>query len=150
MAIEHATNRSDIAPGVIGGSMISDGNRSRDVTVVGTAYGHRRVRHIFVEVGRFISGEDVDSRRRVVALERTVARELFGEINPLGQLVRIADMRFRVIGVMEHKGAILGFDFDDLVFIPVRPPWSCMIPTDYWRSWWGRRVRPRFHGRRRI
>jgi putative ABC transport system permease protein len=55
-----------------------------------------------------------------VALGRTVARELFGGLNPLGKLVRIADMRFRVIGIMEHKGVILGFDFDNLAFIPVR------------------------------
>ena len=55
-----------------------------------------------------------------MALGRTVARELFGELNPLGKWVRIADMRIRVIGIMEHKGVILGFDFDDLVFIPVR------------------------------
>jgi putative ABC transport system permease protein len=120
MAIMHATNRHDIAPVVIGGSLIKYANRSRDVTVVGTTYAHQKVRNIFVEVGRFISAEDVESRRRVVALGRTVARELFGELNPLGKLVRIADMRFRVIGIMERKGVILGFDFDNLVFIPVR------------------------------
>jgi putative ABC transport system permease protein len=120
VAIMHATNQDDIAPVVIGGSMIKYGNRSRDVTVVGTTYAHQKVRNIFVEVGRFISDEDVESRRRVVALGRTVARELFGERNPLGTLVRIADMRFRVVGIMERKGVILGFDFDNLVFIPVR------------------------------
>src|SRR5919197_6034320 len=120
VAIMHATNQDNIAPVVIGGSMIKYGNRSRDVTVVGTTYAHQKVRNIFVEVGRFISDEDVESRRRVVALGRTVARELFGERNPLGTLVRIADMRFRVIGIMERKGVILGFDFDNLVFIPVR------------------------------
>jgi hypothetical protein len=80
MAIEQATNRSDIAPVIIGVSMITYGNRSRDITVVGTTYAHQRVRNIFVEVGRFISDEDVESRRRVVALGRTMARELFGEI----------------------------------------------------------------------
>jgi putative ABC transport system permease protein len=120
VAVTHAANRYEIAPVVIGGSLIKYGNRSRDATVVGTTYAHQKVRNIFVEVGRFISDEDVESRRRVVALGRTVARELFGELNPLGKLVRIADMRFRVIGIMEHKGVILGFDFDNLVFIPVR------------------------------
>jgi putative ABC transport system permease protein len=120
LAIRHATNRYEIAPVVVGGSLIKYANRSRDVTVIGTTQAHQKVRNIFVEVGRFISDEDLESRRRVVALGRTVARELFGEINPLGKLVRIADMRFRVIGLMERKGVILGFDFDNLVFIPVR------------------------------
>jgi putative ABC transport system permease protein len=120
VALKHATRRDEVAPVVIGGSLIKHGNRSRDVTVVGTTYAHQQVRNIFVQVGRFISDEDVESKRRVVALGRTVARELFGELNPLGTLVRIADMRFRVIGIMERKGVILGFDFDNLVFIPVR------------------------------
>jgi putative ABC transport system permease protein len=120
MALKHATKRDAIAPVVLGGSLIKYGNRSRDVTVIGTTYAHQKVRNIFVQVGRFISDEDVESKRRVVALGRTVARELFGELNPLGTLVRIADMRFRVVGIMEHKGVILGFDFDNLVFIPVR------------------------------
>jgi putative ABC transport system permease protein len=120
VALKHATRREEIAPVVLGGSQIKHGNRSRDVTVIGTTYAHQQVRNIFVQVGRFISDEDVESKRRVVALGRTVARELFGELNPLGTLVRIADMRFRVIGIMERKGVILGFDFDNLVFIPVR------------------------------
>jgi putative ABC transport system permease protein len=121
VALVHASNnRYEIAPIVLGGSKIRYGSRSRDATVVGTTYAHQKVRNIYVEVGRFLSDEDVEARHRVVALGRTVARELFGELNPLGKLVRIADMRFRVIGIMEHKGVILGFDFDNLVFIPVR------------------------------
>jgi putative ABC transport system permease protein len=55
--------------------------------------------------------------RRTIRPWDAVARELFGEINPLGKLVRTAAMRFRVIGIMERKGVILGFDFDNLVFI---------------------------------
>jgi putative ABC transport system permease protein len=120
VALKHAAGRYEVAPVVLGGSLIKYGNRGRDVTVVGTTYAHQKVRNLYVEVGRYISDEDVEARRRVVALGRTVARELFGELNPLGKVVRIGEMRFRVIGIMERKGVILGFDFDNLVFIPVR------------------------------
>jgi putative ABC transport system permease protein len=120
MALKHAGGRYEVAPVVLGGSTIKYGNRRRDVTVVGTTHAHQKVRNMHVEVGRFIADDDVEARRRVVALGRTVARELFGDLNPLGKLVQIADMRFRVIGIMERKGVILGFDFDNLVFIPVR------------------------------
>jgi putative ABC transport system permease protein len=48
-----------------------------------------------------------------------VKRELFGDRNPLGQVVRIVGYRFRVVGVMEPKGQVLGFDLDDSVYIPV-------------------------------
>jgi len=49
-----------------------------------------------------------------------VKRELFGEENPLGSFVTLADSRYRVIGIMQRKGMSLGFDVDDLVFIPVK------------------------------
>ena len=47
-----------------------------------------------------------------------LARELFGEANPLGEVVRIAGGRFRVIGVMEPKGQMMGFDIDDIAIVP--------------------------------
>jgi putative ABC transport system permease protein len=78
------------------------------------------VRNLYVEIGQFLSEEDVEGRRRVVVLGRTVKRELFGEENPLGRFVTLADSRYRVIGIMERKGVSLGFDIDDLVFVPVK------------------------------
>jgi putative ABC transport system permease protein len=58
--------------------------------------------------------------RRVCTLGRTVKRELFGNSNAQGPVVKIAGSRFRVTGVMERKGVSLGFDIDDIVFLPVR------------------------------
>ena len=49
-----------------------------------------------------------------------MVRELFGSSNPLGQVVRIGQWRFRVVGVLAPHGRSLGFDFDDLVIVPVR------------------------------
>jgi len=49
---------------------------------------------------------------------RTVAHELFGDENPLGRPIRISDGRFRVIGILEHKGTTIGFDMDDIVIVP--------------------------------
>jgi putative ABC transport system permease protein len=44
---------------------------------------------------------------------------LFGAASPLGEPVRVGGMRFRVIGVIEEKGQLLGFDLDDIAYIPV-------------------------------
>ena len=49
-----------------------------------------------------------------------MAQELFGAESPLGTVVRLGEWRFRVVGVLEPRGRSLGFDFDDLVFVPVR------------------------------
>src|SRR5258706_341707 len=54
----------------------------------------------------------------LVVLGRRIVQELFGEENPLGRMIKVADAEFRVIGLMEHKGNTLGFDLDDLVMIP--------------------------------
>lgn len=111
---------TDAVPVVLGTGKIRYQGVSRDTSVIGVTPEFQRVRNLFVEIGQFVSEEDVEGRRRVVVLGRTVKRELFGEENPLGQFVTLADSRYRVIGIMEQKGVSLGFDIDDLVFIPVK------------------------------
>jgi putative ABC transport system permease protein len=111
---------TDAVPMVLGTGRVRYQGVSRDTSVVGVTPEFQRVRHLYVEIGQFVSDDDVEGRRRVVVLGRTVKRELFGEENPLGEFVTLADARYRVIGIMEPKGVSLGFDIDDLVFIPVK------------------------------
>lgn len=54
-----------------------------------------------------------------VVLGHTLRQELFGTANPLGQTVRVGGTRFRVIGVMARQGQLLGFDIDDIAYVPV-------------------------------
>jgi putative ABC transport system permease protein len=111
---------TDAVPLVLGTGKIRYQGNSRHLSVVGVTPEFQRVRNLYVEIGQFLSEEDVEGRRRVVVLGRTVKRELFGEENPLGRFVTLADSRYRVIGIMERKGVSLGFDIDDLVFVPVK------------------------------
>jgi putative ABC transport system permease protein len=62
---------------------------------------------------------DWDRTAAVVLLGSKLKRELFGDANPLGQVVRVGEQRYHVAGVMESKGQFLGFDLDDTAFIPV-------------------------------
>ena len=68
--------------------------------------------------GRFLPADDSRAARSFVVLGSKIQDELFRDVNPLGQLVRVAGERYRVIGVMESKGQMLGFDLDDAVYIP--------------------------------
>lgn len=115
---KRATYLSDAVPIIFGTGKIKYHNLSRDTSIVGCTEEYFRVRNLSVEIGSFISSVDVDTKRRVVVLGRTVKRELFGDTNPLGKMVTLSDARYRVIGVMEKKGVALGFDIDDIVFIP--------------------------------
>lgn len=107
-----------VIPGVAGNSEIRAGKRVRRATVFGTGPDADRVFSLPVASGRFLPADDSASPRALAVLGAKLARELFGDANPLGARVRIGDERYRVIGVMQAKGQFLGFDLDDMIYIP--------------------------------
>lgn len=106
-----------VAPLVAGTAPIRAGDRSREVTVIGTTREILEVRHLKMSVGRFLPADEPNAA--VCVLGTRVQRELFPGENPLGKLVRIGDWRFRVIGVLAPRGMSIGMDMDDVVEIPV-------------------------------
>ena len=112
-------------PGVIdtvsviqGNGPVEYGGRSRRTTILGVGPSASEVWKIRVVKGRFLPADDSSAPRSYVVLGSKVYREVFQESNPLGRVVRVAGERYRVIGVMETKGQMLGFDLDDAVYIP--------------------------------
>ncbi len=69
--------------------------------------------------GRFLSEVDVDMRRKVCVLGKRIVRKFFGEFSPIGERVKLNGSKFVVIGALEEKGSIFGFDMDEYVFLPV-------------------------------
>ncbi len=70
-------------------------------------------------VGRFVNDADAASRSRVVTLGQTVVNDLFPNDDPVGKVVRINNVPFIVIGVMESKGSSFLGDQDAIAFIPL-------------------------------
>jgi putative ABC transport system permease protein len=96
--------------------------RQQSVTseVFGVTPEFREYRSWDTDSGEFISEDDVRGMARVVLLGQTVARELFGDADPVGETVRIENVAFKVKGVMASKGASpAGGDLDDRVIIPI-------------------------------
>jgi putative ABC transport system permease protein len=110
---------TDAVPIVFGTGRIKFENRTRDTMIIGTTPEFERVRNLFVEIGSYVTQADVDSGAKVVVLGRKVKDELFGQENALGRAVIVSEARYRVVGVMRKKGMSLGWDVDDVVFIPV-------------------------------
>jgi putative ABC transport system permease protein len=110
---------SDAVPIVFGTGRIKFQNLGRDTTIIGTTPEFQRVRNLFNDTGSYVSQADVDSKGKIVVLGTKVKEELFGDQNPLGKVVLLSDARYRVVGVMRKKGTSLGWDIDDVVFIPV-------------------------------
>lgn len=103
---------------VQGNAEVRANGRSRRTTVYGVGPEFPQTFHMTVQVGGFLPMEDPEHARPFVVLGTKVRDELFGTANPLGSYLHVGGTRYRIIGVMEHKGQILGFDMDDTVFIP--------------------------------
>jgi putative ABC transport system permease protein len=73
------------------------------VKIVGTIPGYDNVTHSNIELGRFLSGRDVENHASVCVLGAAAKRELFGFTNPIGKMVKIDKRMFRVVGLIEPK-----------------------------------------------
>ncbi len=108
-----------LAPLTRGTAPASWGERRRDVTVAGTTADFFAVRNVALQTGRFLPSGEAAREQRVCVIGSTVRRELFGARNPLGEWLRLADERFRVVGVLAPRGMSIGMDMDDMVYVPV-------------------------------
>ncbi|HXI02436.1 MAG TPA: ABC transporter permease, partial [Candidatus Saccharimonadales bacterium] len=109
----------ELVPIVQGNAEVEASGLKRRANIIGTGPSMPDVFTFGVATGRFLPADDTEAPRAYVVLGSKVYKELFAESNPLGARVRIGGERFRVIGVMESKGQILGFDLNDAVYIPV-------------------------------
>jgi len=107
-----------VNPSVMGNAEVRAGSRSRRVTVYGQGPAFAQAFNMRVASGRFLPADDLNNPRAYVVLGSKVRTELFGNANPLGATLQVGTSRFRVVGVMESKGQVLGFDLDDTVYIP--------------------------------
>lgn len=107
-----------VVPGMQGNARIEAGERQRRANVLGVGPAVPQVWQIKLETGRFLPDDSQDKPRAFAVLGSKMRDELFGKSNPLGQRIRIGNDRFRVIGVMQPKGQMLGFDLDDTVYLP--------------------------------
>lgn len=108
-----------VAPLSLGSAAVEYGSRRRSVYLVGTTETFAAMRELRTSSGRFVGGGSEPGREHVVVLGTKLAHELFGNANPIGRPVRVANARFRVIGVLESKGTSLGINFDDMALVPV-------------------------------
>lgn len=92
---------------------------STTTTGTGTTVGYGIITNHQAAVGRYINDSDVRTAARVVVLGQTVSEALFGEVDPVGQSVRLDGVPFSIIGVLDEKGSTFGDDSDDTFVIPI-------------------------------
>ena len=119
--LERISGVEAVVPVAVGTARVEAAStgRGRRVMVYGVTPEIDRVWKFEVAQGSFWPPGDPRRGAPVCVLGQRLARELFGEASPLGEFVRVAGARFRVIGLMEPKGTMLGIDIDDVVYVPV-------------------------------
>jgi putative ABC transport system permease protein len=111
-----------VAPMSQGSSQVIYGNQNRSVSVVGSTNGYMTCQNWVVAEGRAFTDSEIRAGSSVCILGSTVREKLFGSQDPIGSVIRLEDISFRVIGVFESKGA-MGFgtqDQNDFVLVPIR------------------------------
>lgn len=108
-----------VVPLVQGSASVEGGGRERQTVVSGAGHEMTRALAFRVALGEFLPPDDPSSPRAFAVLGSKLRTELFGASNPLGERIRVGGQRYTVIGVMESKGTMFGFDLDDAVYIPV-------------------------------
>jgi putative ABC transport system permease protein len=118
-ALSRVNEIEAVVPVVQGNARVEYGARERRSTIIGVGADMPAVWRMNVAQGQFLPPDPFAGARAFAVLGSRMRDELFGNASPLGARIRIGGDRFRVIGVMETKGQMLGFDLDDTVFIPV-------------------------------
>ncbi|MFT4584248.1 MAG: putative ABC transport system permease protein [Gammaproteobacteria bacterium] len=107
-----------VVPVVQGNARVEFREKNRRTTVIGVGPDMPAVWRMNVAAGTFLPKDGFENARAFAVLGARMHAELFGHNSPLGARIRIGSDRYRVVGVMEAKGQMLGFDLDDTVFIP--------------------------------
>ena len=95
---------------------------ARDIDLTAASERYFDIKNLKIAIGRPFTGEENRSGAPIVVLGDAVAKRLFVDRSPLGRNVRIGGVPYRVVGVVERQGSILGFPLDRFVVVPALSP----------------------------
>ncbi len=81
--------------------------------------------------GRFFTKAENNSLATVAVLGSKIKEKLFGDNDPIGKTIKIHGIGFEVIGVMEERGALMSFDFDDFIYTPIKTMHKKVLGIDF-------------------
>lgn len=114
-----------------GNATIQYRDKNFQSTIYGVSSDMIRVENAEVAQGRFFGAQEDAKKGRVAVLGSTRARDLFGDVNPVGKTFSIGDFNFRIIGVMEERGSAAFSSPDDVVYVPILTAQKILFGIDY-------------------
>ena len=123
-----------VSPMTNGAYVVIYQNKNWTTSVSGVNADYLDVNNWTMKSGRFLSNKNIQNRERVAVVGKTVAKNLFGDEDPVGAEIRVKNIPFRVIGVLNSKGSgAMGNDQDDMVIIPYTTAMERVDGIDYLR-----------------
>jgi len=117
---KEVTQIKAVAPEVSGRYQITAKGQNTNTQVVGTVPEYPDVRNLQIDIGSFITTQNIESASKVAVIGPTVANDLFGtDVDPVGQTMKINRIEFKIIGLTKTKGGGGFGSQDDMVFIPL-------------------------------
>jgi putative ABC transport system permease protein len=110
-----------------------NGTTLEDVTILGSTADFPSVRDMDISQGRYFNDTDVDRKQKVAVLGSTLAAELFGDTNPVGQVVTVGTTKLTVIGVLAEKGTVGDVDYDSRIYTPITVVFQKFTPSFFAR-----------------
>ncbi len=130
-AIANIPGVKRVSPTVSGRAQLVWANQNWNSQVQGVGAGYGEMRASMPTIGRFFTEDELKTRKRVVLLGTTVAKELFGQDNPIDSSIKVNRIIFQVIGVLPTKGANMWHDQDDIIIIPVTTAMYRVLGKEY-------------------
>ncbi|MGD8814081.1 MAG: ABC transporter permease [Anaerolineales bacterium] len=100
-----------------------------EIQVLGTTPDFPSVRDVPLASGRFVSQNDVDRRAKIAVLGYSLAHDLFGDADPIGETITVGTTKMTVVGVMAEKGIIADLDYDARLYTPITVVFQRFMPS---------------------
>ena len=143
LILKKAQAVAQVVPVVRRNLLLKHEDKNTEITVYGVTPPYEDVLNFHVQVGRFITKEDLETFGTVIVLGQQVAKDLFGDENPVGKDIMVNPAnnplqkhKFTVVGVMEPKGQVMFLNFDNQAFVPLTTAQKRILNTKYVNSFY--------------
>jgi putative ABC transport system permease protein len=110
-----------------------DSTSLEEVTIIGTTIDYPSVRDYSVDEGRFFSSSELDRSSKVAVLGSSIAFDIFGDQDPIGEMITIGTVKVTIVGVMEDKGSVGAIDYDSRIYLPITLVFQRFTPSKFGR-----------------
>ncbi len=117
--------------GLMGQALATRGNENKVTTLFGVTESFIDIDSSEVEFGRFFSEEENNSTAPVVVLGYDIKQDLFGDAPAIGKKIKLGRQSYRVIGIMKQRGSAMFFNWDEIVYLPLKTLQKRVMGVDY-------------------